>query len=147
MRPSSPPPESAAAPAAGQSTPLIAATIVSPAPTPTAPTPLRYDTRVGPTPPSPHHPRPSRRAPPLRRVGTSGLGESSSLRPQEPHSHLFRDQLMTSPWICLLLLLSGAPSSIVAQLQAIQIAVPGKCTARHTIIFQLLLPIPSSEIP
>ena len=66
---------------------------------------------------------------------------------RNPIPHLFRVQLMTYPWICPLLLLSGAPSSIAAPLQAIQIAVSGKCTARHIMIFHLLLPIPSSEIP
>ena len=80
VRPSSPPP------AAGQSSPpvAIAAAIASPtpAPVPTAPAPHRYDTRVGPTPPSSSHPRPYRRA------RTSDLGESSSSRPQEPHSPL-----------------------------------------------------------
>ena len=46
----------------------------------------RYHTRVGPTPPSPSHPRPTRRAPPSKRARTSGLGESSTLKPQEPPS-------------------------------------------------------------
>ena len=59
------------------------ATMVSSA---TAPTPRRYHTRVGPTPPSPPHPKPSRRAPPSKRARTSGPGESSSSRPQEPQS-------------------------------------------------------------
>ena len=87
MRPSSPPPADAdAASAAGQSTPPIAAATASHAPIPATPAPRKYDTRVGPTPPSLPHPRPSRRAPPLKRARTSGLGESSSSRPQEPHS-------------------------------------------------------------
>ena len=64
-------------PAAGQSTPLAAA---SHAPIPAVSAPCRYDKRVGPTPPSLVHPRPSRRA------RTSDPGESSSSRPQEPHS-------------------------------------------------------------
>ena len=52
-----------------------------------APAPRRYHTRVGPTPPSPPHPRPTRRAPPSKRAWTSaGQGESSSSRPQEPQS-------------------------------------------------------------
>ena len=65
---------------------------------------------------------------------------------RSPIPHLFKVQLMTYPRICPLLLLSDAPSSIAAPLQAIQIAVPGKCTARHIMIFQPLLLIPSSEI-
>ena len=69
MRPSSPPP------AAGQSSPPATATTTSP-----APVPCRYNTRVGPTLPSLTHPRPSERA------RTSDPGESSSSRPQEPHS-------------------------------------------------------------
>ena len=78
MRPSSPPP------AVGQSTPPAATashTLV-----PIAPTPHRYDTRVGPTPPSPAHQRPSRRAPPPIRARTLDPGKSSSSRPQKPHS-------------------------------------------------------------
>ena len=78
MRPSSPPL------AVGQSTPPVAA--ASHAPVPTALTPRRYDTLVGPTPPSPAHPRPPRRAPPPIRARTSDPGESSSSRPHEPHS-------------------------------------------------------------
>ena len=42
----------------------------------------RYHTRVGPHPPSPVHPRPPRRAPPSKRAQTSGIGESSSSRPE-----------------------------------------------------------------
>ena len=82
VRPSFPPP------AVGQSTPPAAVPAASPSstPVPTAPTPRKYDTRVGPTPPSPAHPRPSRRAPPPKRARTSGPGESSSSRPQESHS-------------------------------------------------------------
>ena len=51
-----------------------------------APAPRRYHTRVGPTLPSPPHPRPSRRAPSSKRAQTLGPGESSSSRPQEPQS-------------------------------------------------------------
>ena len=40
----------------------------------------RYNTRVGPRPPSPVHPRPPRRAPPSKRARTSGPGESSRSR-------------------------------------------------------------------
>ena len=92
MRPSAPPPIGAAAPtsagslAAGQGTPPAIAAAASHAPVPAAPAPCRCDTWVGPTPPSPTHPRSSQRAPPPKRARTSGLGESSSLRPQEPHS-------------------------------------------------------------
>ena len=74
MRPSFPPS------AVGQSTPPVAAVAASHALVPTAPAPRRYDTRFEPTLPSPAHPRPSRRA------QTLDLGESSSSRPQEPHS-------------------------------------------------------------
>ena len=51
-----------------------------------APAPKRYPTWVSPTPPAPSHPRPARRAPPSKRAKTSGLGESSRLRPAKPHS-------------------------------------------------------------
>ena len=37
----------------------------------------KYNTRVGPVPPSPEHPRPPRRAPPSKRAQTSGPRESS----------------------------------------------------------------------
>ena len=50
------------------------------------PAPRRYHTRVGPTPPSPPHPRPSQTAPLSKRARTSGQGESSSSRPQDPQS-------------------------------------------------------------
>ena len=50
------------------------------------PAPRRYHTRVGPTPPSLPHPRPSRTAPSSKRAQTSCPGESSSSRPQEPQS-------------------------------------------------------------
>ena len=42
----------------------------------------RYQTRVGPRPPSPVHPRPSQRAPPSKLARTSGPGESSRSRPE-----------------------------------------------------------------
>ena len=51
-----------------------------------APASRRYHTRVGLTPPSPPHPRPSRRAPPSKRARTSSPRESSSSKPQEPQS-------------------------------------------------------------
>ena len=51
-----------------------------------APVPRRYHTQVGPIPPSPPHPRPSRRAPPSKRARTSSPRESSSSRPREPQS-------------------------------------------------------------
>ena len=92
MLPSSPPPIGATAPtstgtpAAGQGTPPAIAAAASHATVPTAPAPCRYDTLVGPTPPSPTHPQSSQRAPPPKRARTPGLGESSSLRTQEPHS-------------------------------------------------------------
>ena len=93
VRPSFPSPADATiapagvtAPAAGQSTPPATAATSSYAPIPDAPTPRRYDTRVRPTPPYPPHLRPSWRAPPSKRAWISGPSESSSLRPQEPHS-------------------------------------------------------------
>ena len=46
----------------------------------------RYDTWIRPTPPSPPHSRPSRRASPPKRARTSGPGESSSSRGQESMS-------------------------------------------------------------
>ena len=82
-------PPATAAPAASQGTPTVAAAAVaatSHAPVPAALAPRRYDTRVGPTPPSSPHSRPTWRAPPSKRARTSSLGESSSSRPQEPHS-------------------------------------------------------------
>ena len=42
----------------------------------------RYQTRVGPRPPSPVHPRPHRRAPPSKRAQTFGPGESLRSRPE-----------------------------------------------------------------
>ena len=80
VRPSSPPPT------VGQSTPPAAAAAASYAHVPATLTPRKYDTRVGPTPPSPAHPRPSRRASPPTRARTLNSGESSSSRPQKPHS-------------------------------------------------------------
>ena len=69
------------APAAAQGIPTIgpsSAVACSP--------PRRYHTQVGPIPPSPPHPRPSRRAPSSKRAQTSGPGESSISRPPEPQS-------------------------------------------------------------
>ena len=87
MRPFSPRAAAAPSPAARNAPPSAAAAVVSPAPVPpSAPTPRRYDTWVRFTPPSPPHPRPSRRASPPKRARTSGLGESSNSRPQEPPS-------------------------------------------------------------
>ena len=51
-----------------------------------APAPRRYHIQVGPIPPSPPHPRPSRRALLSKRARTSGPRESSSSRPLEPQS-------------------------------------------------------------
>ena len=70
---------SAAAPAAAQGSVAVGSSVAAPAP-------RRYHTRVDPTPPSPPHPRPFWRAPPSKRARTSGLGEFSSSRPQEPQS-------------------------------------------------------------
>ena len=51
-----------------------------------APAYRRYHTWVGPTPPTPLHPRPARRAPLLKRARTSGPGESSTSKPRAPPS-------------------------------------------------------------
>ena len=75
-------------PAVEQSSPPAVAAAASLAPVPTAPAPHRYDTRVGPTPPSLAHSRPSWKTPPPTRARISGPGESSSSRSQEPHSPL-----------------------------------------------------------
>ena len=48
--------------------------------------PRRYHTWVGPTLPTPSHPRPTRRAPSFKRARTSGPRESSRSRPVEPQS-------------------------------------------------------------
>ena len=84
MRPSASPPIDATialvSAAAGMGGSTVAAA-ASPSSAPAVPTPRRYDTRVGPTPPSPYHPRLSRRAPPPKKARTSGPGESSSSRP------------------------------------------------------------------
>ena len=85
VRPSSPLPTADPAPASATAV-ALAAPATATAPAPTAPVPHRYETRVGPIPPSPTHPRPSRRPPPPKRARTPGLIESSSSRPQEPHS-------------------------------------------------------------
>ena len=74
-------PVSVGAPATGQSTPPAIAAAASYVPVLAAPAPRRYDTRVGPTPQFPPHPRSSRRASPPKRAQTSGSGKSSSLRP------------------------------------------------------------------
>ena len=74
-----PPVASVAAPTTTQSsTAVVSSTAVL--------APRRYHMRVGPTPPSPPHPRPARRAPPFKRAQTSGPRESSRSRPQEPRS-------------------------------------------------------------
>ena len=77
------------APAAAQGSAAVGSFSTAPASHPPgvdAPTPRRYHTRVSPTPPSPPHLRPSRRAPPSKRAQISGPGESSSSRPQKPQS-------------------------------------------------------------
>ena len=51
-----------------------------------APAQRRYHTRVGPTPPSPLHPRLAQRAPSPKRARTSGPGKSSTSRPRAPPS-------------------------------------------------------------
>ena len=102
MRQSSPPPAGSSNPgltvvvaapaapaaAAAMPAPTTASATAQDIPASTVATPVlrRYHTRVGPIPPSPPHPRPSQRAPPSKRARTSGLGESSCSRPQEPPS-------------------------------------------------------------
>ena len=129
VRPSSPPP------ATGQSTPPAAAATTSHAPIPTAPAPRRFETRVGPTPPSPAHPRPSRRAQPPTRARTSGPSESSSSRPQEPHSPPVQGSTDDLPPDLSPTSIIRRHSSIAAPLHAIQIAIPSNCTARHFPVF------------
>ena len=91
VRPSSP------TPVVGPASPIAAATDVPTAPAPVAPVQRKYETRVGPILPSPPHPRPSRRPPPSKRARTSGLGESSSSRPQEPPSSPTQGPISDSP--------------------------------------------------
>ena len=55
-----------------------------------APAQRRYHTRVGPTPPAPSHPKPTRRAPPAKRAKKSGPGESSTSRSRAPPSPPFQ---------------------------------------------------------
>ena len=77
------------APAAAQGSPVMGSASAVAASHPlgaAALAPRRYHTQVGPTPPSPPHPRPSRRAPLSKRAQTSGPGESSSSRHQKPQS-------------------------------------------------------------
>ena len=57
----------------------------------------RYNTRVGPRPPSPVHPRPPRRAPPSKRARTSGPGESSRSRPEPSQSPAVQSPTRSSP--------------------------------------------------
>ena len=138
VRRSSPPP------ATGHSSPPTTTNVVSHAPIPTAPVHRTDNTRAGSSLPSPAHPRPSERT----RASHLPQGHRS------PILHMSRGQLMTLPRISPLLLsfcaptfIAAPPSFIAAQLQAIQIVVLEQCTARHIMIFQLLLQIPSSGIP
>ena len=140
VRPSSP------LPTVEQSTPPAIAAATSHTPIRAAPAPRRYDTQVGPTPPSPAHSRPSLRAPPPSRVGLRTRTSHLVRGHRSPITHMFRVQLMTYPRIFSLLLLSDASSSIAAPLQAIQIAIPRKCIVRHIMISQPFLSILSSEI-
>ena len=77
-------------------------------PSDATPAPRRFHTQVGPIPPSPPHPRPSRRAPPSKRARTSGPGESSSSRPQEPQSPPHQGLARAPP-------LDLSPASIIRQ--------------------------------
>ena len=64
----------------------IASTDIPKEPQGAEPPSKRYNTRVGPRPPSPVHPQPPRRAPPSKRARTSGSGESSLSRPEPSQS-------------------------------------------------------------
>ena len=87
---------SAAAVGIGSRAPVVRPTAAPAAATPAAgdaggsssvaPAQRRYHTRVGPTPPAPSHPRPTRRAPPAKKARISGPGESSSSRSRAPPS-------------------------------------------------------------
>ena len=57
----------------------------------------RYNTRVGPRPPSPVHPRPRLRASPSKRARTSGPGESSRSRPEPSQSPATQSPVRSSP--------------------------------------------------
>ena len=84
----------------------VAAVVTTTVPAAPAPASRRYDTRVGPTPPSPPYLRPTRRAPPSKRAQTSGPRESSSSRPQKPHSSLTQAPARDLP-------LNLSPASII----------------------------------
>ena len=93
-------------PIVGLSIPATAVASETPALVSTAPAPHRYETRVGPAPPSPPHPRPSRRAPPPKRARTSSPGESYSSRDQEPLSPPVQEPTTNFP-------LDLSPASII----------------------------------
>ena len=57
----------------------------------------RYNTRVGPRPPFPVHPRPPPRAPPSKLARTSGPGETSSSRPEPSQSPTAQSPARSSP--------------------------------------------------
>ena len=61
----------------------------------------RYNTRVGPRPPSPMHPRPPRRAPPSKLARTFGPGESSHSRPEPSQSPAAQSPAQSSPQLSL----------------------------------------------
>ena len=81
LRPSSPAPAVAPPPVASPAAAATVGPVV--APDPVNLVQHRYETIVGPTPPSPPHLQPSKRPPPPKRARTSGPEESSNLRPQE----------------------------------------------------------------
>ena len=99
MLPTAPSTATMAAPTAAQGYAIVVSSVAAPAP-------RRYHTRVGPTPPSPSHPRPSRRASLSKRARTSGPGESSSSRPQEPQSPPYQGPIGAPP-------LDLSPASII----------------------------------
>ena len=61
--------------------PALASAAIPEEPQATEPPSRRYQTRVGPRPPSPVHQRRRKRAPPSKRTWTSGPGESLRSRP------------------------------------------------------------------
>ena len=108
-----------------------------------APAQRRYHTRVSPTPPAPSQPRPARRAPPPKRVRTSGPGESSTSRPRAPPSSPYQG-IAGAP--DPLHLLSGGLTSLAASSRGMLTA--GEIsTRRFTTISRHLPSTRSSETP
>ena len=79
----------------------IASTDILEEPQGAEPPSRRYNTRVGPRPPSHVHPQPPRRAPPSKRARTSGSGESSRSRPKPSQSQAAQCPARSSPQLSL----------------------------------------------